>query len=159
MLQESTTGLLIRLVQSLESAGEAGFDDQIESGKQCLYEMHQMTRPSFNAYKRVSPDDKWPSHLPNTVRFNRAMPHVKAMVKAIRCKDRVTALFSGKAALAEINGAASCVALGSGPVSGTSVAIHVGGSCPPKTESKAPLMARQVGRRKFSRCAPASTGN
>jgi len=36
--------------------------------------------------------------------MNRAMPHVKAMMSAIRRKDRATALENGKAALAEMNG-------------------------------------------------------
>ena len=102
MLQESTTTLLIKLVQSLESAGEAGWDDQIEFGKECLYEMHQMTRPSFKAYKMPSSDARWPTHLPSAAKLNRAMPHVKDMVKAIRCRDHATAVVSGKAALAEM---------------------------------------------------------
>jgi hypothetical protein len=103
MLQESTTTLLIKLVQSLEAGGEAGWDDQIELGKECLYEMHQMTRPSFNAYRKEGSDAKWPTQLPNAARLNRAMPHVKDMVRAIRRKDPVTAAVSGKAALAEMN--------------------------------------------------------
>jgi len=100
MLQESTKTLLIKLVLSLESAGDTGWDDQIEFGKECLYEMHQMTRPSFQAYRMASSDAKWPAHLPNSVKLNRAMPHVKAMVRAIRRRDQATALVSGKAALA-----------------------------------------------------------
>jgi hypothetical protein len=104
MLQESTTTLLITLVQSLESAGEAGWDDQNELGKECLYEMHQMTRPSFKAYRMAGSDAKWPTHLPNSARLGRAMPHVKAMVRAIRHKDHATAVVSGKAAIAEMHG-------------------------------------------------------
>src|SRR5689334_14520095 len=102
MLQDSTKTLLMTIVQSLESAGEAGWDDQIEFGKECLYEMYQMTRPSFQAYRRESSDAKWPTHLPSSVKLNRAMPHVKAMVRAIRTRDQATALASGKAALAEM---------------------------------------------------------
>jgi len=99
MLQESTKVLLIKIVQSLESAGDGGWDDQIEFGNECLYEMHQMTRPSYRAYK-TSSSDKWPTHIPDSATFNRAMPHVKAMVSAIRRRDRAVALISGKAALA-----------------------------------------------------------
>jgi hypothetical protein len=100
MLQESTKALLIKIVQSLESAGEVGWDDQIEFGKECLYEMHQMTRPAFQAYRMEGTDSKWPIHIPDCTKLNQAMPHVKAMVSAIRRRDQATALVSGKAALA-----------------------------------------------------------
>ena len=103
MLCDSTKTLLQTILQSLQAPGQAGWDDQIESGNQCLYEMHQMTRPSYRAYK-TSSSDKWPSHVPDGAGMNRAMPHVKAMMSAIRRKDRATALENGKAALAEMNG-------------------------------------------------------
>jgi hypothetical protein len=112
MLQESTKALLIQIVHSLETSGEAGRDDQIEFGKECLYEMHQMTRPSFQAYRMASSDAKWHTHLPNSANLNRAMPHVKAMVRAIRHRDQATALISGKAALAEMNGTSPSKASG-----------------------------------------------
>src|ERR1051326_4014725 len=104
MLQESTTVLLTKLVQSLESAGKADWDDQIEFGQECLYEMHQMTRTSFKAYRNLSSDAKWPTHLPNSAKLNRAIPHVKDMIRAIRQRDQAAAVVSGKAALAEMNG-------------------------------------------------------
>ena len=102
MLQESTKVLLSEIVQRLETAGEVDWDDQGESGRECLYEMHQMTWPAFQAYRVERTDVKWPSHLPDSAKLNRAMPYVKAMVKAIRRKDRAAALISGKAALAEM---------------------------------------------------------
>ncbi len=101
MLQESTKTLLQSILESLQTPDRAGWDDQIESGNQCLYEMHQMTRPSYRAY-RTTGSDKWPTHIPDGERLKRAMPHVKAMVKAIRRRDRALALVSGKAALAEM---------------------------------------------------------
>jgi hypothetical protein len=103
VLSDSTKTLLQAIVHSLETPDQAGRDDQIESGNQCLYEMHQMTRPSHQAYTKAS-SDKWPSHVPDTAGMNRAMPHVKAMMSAIRRKDRGTAVDNGKAALAEMNG-------------------------------------------------------
>jgi hypothetical protein len=104
MLQESTKDLLMEIVHSLEISGEAGWDDQIEFGQECLYEMHQMTRPAHRAYKAMSLD-RWPTHIPDSERLHRAMPCVKAMVSAIRRKDRAAAVESGKAAIAEMNGA------------------------------------------------------
>ncbi|HUI57885.1 MAG TPA: hypothetical protein VLY04_23070 [Bryobacteraceae bacterium] len=104
MLCDSTKALLESILKSLETPGQAEWDDHLESGNQCLYEMHQMTRPAYRAYKTTS-SDKWPTHVPDSQRLNRAMPHVKLMVRAIRRKDRVTAVASGRAALAEMNGA------------------------------------------------------
>lgn len=102
MLQESTKGLLIQIVQLLETAIEVDWDDQGLSGRECLYEMHQMTRPAFQAYRMDSKDTKWPLYLPDFAKLSRALPHVKAMVSAIRHHDRSAALISGKAALAEM---------------------------------------------------------
>ena len=102
MLQDSTKGLLSQIVKRLGTADEVDWDDQGQSGRECLYEMHQMTRQGFQAYRVESKDAKWPSHLPDSTKLNRALPHVKAMVSAIRRKDRGAALISGKAALAEM---------------------------------------------------------
>jgi len=115
MLQESTQALLIKAIQSLETGSEVIWEDQIEFGKECLYEMHQMTRPSFSAYRMQSTDAKWPTHLPDSARLHRALPYVKAMVCAIRHRDRAVAISSGKSALAAMNGAASPNPLGGGP--------------------------------------------
>jgi len=103
MLCGSTKTLLQTILQSLKAPDQAGWDDHIESGYQCLYEMHQMTRPSYGPY-RTTASDKWPSHIPDTSAFNRALPHVKAMMSAIHRKDRTMAVESGNAALAEMNG-------------------------------------------------------
>jgi hypothetical protein len=101
MLHDSTKGLLIKMVMSLEKTGDA-WDDDAESGRECLYEMHQMTRPTFRAYRSDSAETKWRTRLPDAAKLNRAMPHVKLMVSAIRRRDRVMALASGRAALAEM---------------------------------------------------------
>jgi len=98
MVYDSTKTLLRSIVLSLESGQDAAWDDQIESGKECLYEMHQMTR----AFCRVdkNPNSKTTSHNHHVERLTRAMPHVKNMVSALRRNDQATALESGKAALA-----------------------------------------------------------
>jgi hypothetical protein len=111
MLCDSTKTLLQTILQSLETPNQVGWDDQVESGNQCLYEMHQMTRPSYRAYKTTG-SEKRPSHLPDVAAFSRAMPHVKAMMTAIHHKDRTTAIESGNAALAEMNGTAFARASG-----------------------------------------------
>src|SRR5262249_13162059 len=70
---------------------------------ECLYELHQMTRPSYRAYRTTSSDAQFPVHIPDFEGLRRAIPHVKSMVAAMRCKDRATALESGQAALAQTN--------------------------------------------------------
>lgn len=102
MLYDSTKTLLRNIVQRLEAPDKAGWDDQIESGKECLYEMHQMCLPSHRAYKTDSLNSKSPGQIQLSERLQRAMPHAKSMVRAIRRRDQATALESGKAALAEL---------------------------------------------------------
>jgi hypothetical protein len=111
MLCDSTKTLLQSVLQSLELRAKLDGTNRIESGNQCLYEMHQMTRPLYRAYRTTS-SDKWPTHVPDSERLNRAMPHVKAMVRAIRHRYQATALVSGKAALAEMNGTSPSKASG-----------------------------------------------
>jgi hypothetical protein len=103
MLCDSTKTLLQTILKSLQAPDEAGWDDHIESGNQCLYEMHQMSRASYRAYTTTGLD-KWPSHVPDGAGLSRAMPYVKAMMGAIRQKDRAMALENGKAALDAMNG-------------------------------------------------------
>jgi hypothetical protein len=121
LLYDSTKTLLRSILQSLETPDQAEWDDQIESGNQCLYEMHQMTRPSYRAYKTTS-SDTWPSHVPDSAKLNRAIPHVKAMMSAIRRRDHATAVESGRKALGEMNG--------------TSPSLLSSRSAEPKTQSK-----------------------
>ncbi|MGP8246151.1 MAG: hypothetical protein ACLQVN_16730 [Bryobacteraceae bacterium] len=92
------------ILQSLETGDEALWDDQTESGNACLYEMHQMSGRLYKAYKsdNLNAHSVVQSSLPE--KLNRAMPHVRTMVIAIRNKDQSRALESGKAALAEMNG-------------------------------------------------------
>ncbi len=102
MLYDSTKSLLQGILRSLETAEKVGWDDQIESGKQCLYEMHQMSRPLYKGYRTEGPNAKAAGAVPVSTKVTKAIPHVKVMVSAIRRKDQATALESGKAALAEM---------------------------------------------------------
>ena len=102
MLCDSTKTLLRTIVQSLEASDKPSWDDLIESGQACLYEMHQMTRPLYKAHNCAGSDGRFRVHLPDVAGLSRAMPHAKAMVVAIRRRDRATAVESGNAALAEI---------------------------------------------------------
>jgi hypothetical protein len=103
MLYDSTKNLLQSILCSLEAGDDNRWDDQTESGNACLYEMHQMSRPLYKAYR---PDAQHATSLAQSSlpqKLNRAMPHVRLMVIAIRHRERSQALESGKAALAEMN--------------------------------------------------------
>ena len=104
MLYDSTKGLLQSILRSLQAGDETRWDDQTESGNACLYEMHQMSGPHYKAYRsdRLNANSVAQTSFPE--KLNRAMPHVRTMVIAIRHKDRTRALESGMAALAEMNG-------------------------------------------------------
>ena len=104
MLYDSTKNLLQSILRSLETGDQTRWDDQRESGNACLYEMHQMSGARYKAYRSDSlrADSMGQSTLPE--KLNRAMPHVRKMVIAIRLKDQTGALESGRTALAEMNG-------------------------------------------------------
>ena len=100
MLYDSTKVLIHSMLQSLRTHQD-GWEDQVELGGECLYEMHQMARPRYQGY-RADAANRAPSLVPVYERAARAIPHLKVMVKAIRRKDRATAVQSGTAALAEM---------------------------------------------------------
>jgi len=104
MLYDSTRSLLQSILTSLQIGDENNWDDQTESGNACLYEMHQMSGRLYAAYKsdRLNANAALQGALPE--KLNRAMPHARTMVIAIRNKDQLRALESGRAALAEMNG-------------------------------------------------------
>jgi len=101
MLYDSTKVLLRGVVQSLQGSDRVGWDDHVEAGSECLYEMHQMARPLYKGY-RTDGSKRAPALVPVYERAARAIPHVKSMVRAIRSKDRAAAIESGTAALAEM---------------------------------------------------------
>jgi hypothetical protein len=101
MLYDSTKNLLGGMLRSLESADKVGWDDQLELGSTCLYEMHQMAKPMYKAY-RSDASNASSGKAPAVQRASRAIPHVKSMVRAIRRKDQAAAVQSGRAALAEM---------------------------------------------------------
>ncbi len=103
MLYDSTRNLLQSILRSLETGDQTRWDDHTESGNACLYEMHQMSGPRYKAYRSDSlhTNSGVQSTLPG--KLHRAMPHVRTMVIAIRHKDQIRALESGKAALAAMN--------------------------------------------------------
>lgn len=100
MLYYSTKTLLRSILESLEKGDQGQWDDRLEFGNQCLYEIHQMTRQSYQPYKKDAPKVQWPSQIPDSERAKQAIPHLKQMMRAIHRRDQAAALESAKAALA-----------------------------------------------------------
>ncbi len=103
MLYDSTKNLLQSILSSLEADDETRWDDRTESGNACLYEMHQMSGALYKAYRSDSTIANSPPQSSLPEKLNRAIPHVRTMVIAIRRKDQTQALESGMSALAEMN--------------------------------------------------------
>jgi hypothetical protein len=101
MLYDSTKVLLRSILLSLQSAGRIRWEDEMELAGECSYEVHQMARPLYHGY-RTDSMNKVPVLVPVSERAARAIPHVKSMVRAIRRKDQIAAIESGRAALAEM---------------------------------------------------------
>src|SRR5690242_14781183 len=112
MLFESTTLLLRSIVHSIEDGGETRWDDHLESGNQCLYELYQMSRSTSRTHKADS-QARFQVVTPPFARAVRAIPHVKTMMGSIRRKDQPAAVESGRAAIAEMNGIRTALPPGS----------------------------------------------
>ncbi len=100
MVYDSTKVLLRSIIQSLETADEAEWDDRLELSNECAYEMAQMARRSSQPCRENGAGAQWPADIPDSRKAIQAVPHVKAMMTAIRHRDQATALESAKAALA-----------------------------------------------------------
>jgi hypothetical protein len=104
MLYDSTRGLLQSILRALESGDEDRWDGQSESGQSCLYEMHQMSGSLYTPYKSDRLNVNSRAERDVFGKLTGAIPHVRAMVIAIRHRDQIHAIESGKAALSAMNG-------------------------------------------------------
>lgn len=102
MLYDSTKALLQSILRSLEATGDIPWDEHTESGNACLYEMHQMSRPAYKAYRTDKQNANSQAQMGFPDKISRAMPFVRTMVIAIRHKDQSAAVENGKSALAEM---------------------------------------------------------
>ena len=110
MLFQSTATLLHSIVHSLDDGGETRWDDYLESGNQCLYELHQMARSSS---RKPDSGAKFQVVTPPFQRAIRAIPHVKSMMRSMRRMDQAAAVESGRAAIAEMDGTSTAPRPGS----------------------------------------------
>ncbi len=79
----------------LAGTDEAGWDAQIEVGEECRSEMERMARPVYGRTRR----SQRPERNPDSPKLNRAIPHVRAMLTAMRSRNRAAALEHGRAGL------------------------------------------------------------
>ena len=95
----SAKSLLESIVRSLKTEDrqdEAEWQAQTELAQTCLTEMAELSEPQPGASKGSSTRYV---HRPVADKLNRAMPHVRAMLTAMRNRDRVAALAHGETAL------------------------------------------------------------
>jgi hypothetical protein len=102
MLYYSTKTFLGTIIQSLETTEEGTWEDQIESAQECVFEMHQMNHALSMEVRSEAVNKRFPVANPHCQKLELAMPHVKAMMTAIRRRDRTAALESGRLALAHM---------------------------------------------------------
>jgi hypothetical protein len=98
-MYEDSKDSLKRILDWLERTDEAGWDSQIESGEAARADMERMARPDYHR-GRTRGMGQGPQRDPNAPKLNRAVPHVRAMLTAMRSRNRAAALEHGKAAMA-----------------------------------------------------------
>lgn len=86
------------ILEWLDRTDKAGWERQIELGEECQSDMERMARPIYARTRGRSA--LGPERNPDAGRLNRAIPHVRAMLNAMRNRNRAAALEHGKAALA-----------------------------------------------------------
>ena len=95
----NTKNLLDSIVRGLKTEppqNDAEWQAQTELVQACLTEMVKMSEPSVNASNGATSRYV---HRPVVDKLNRAMPHVRSMLTAMRDRDRTTALAHGETTL------------------------------------------------------------
>jgi hypothetical protein len=97
MWYTSTKSLLESIVRGLKTEppqNDAEWHAQTELVQACLTEMVEMSEPTVHP----SMGSRY-VHRPVADKLNRAMPHVRSMLTAMRDRDRATALAHGETTL------------------------------------------------------------
>ena len=82
----------LRQLEIAESPADHDWQAQTEVVETCLAEMAEMSEPTINSSRGV--ESRY-VHRPAADKLNRAMPHVRAMLTAMRARDRAQALKHG----------------------------------------------------------------
>ena len=99
MWYSSTKSLLESIVRALRAEppqNEVEWQAQTELVQGCLAEMVEMSEPTVNPSMRATSRYV---HRPVADKLNRAMPHVRSMLTAMRDRNRTTALAHGETTL------------------------------------------------------------
>ena len=75
------------------------WEGEIELAETCRSDLERMARLVYGRGKR-SAQGQGPERNPDAARLNRVIPHVRAMLTAMRSRNRTVALEHGRAALA-----------------------------------------------------------
>ena len=95
----STKSLLESIVRALRAEppqNESEWQAQPDLVQGCLAEMVEMSEPTVNP--SIGATARY-LHRPVADKLNRAMPHVRSMLTAMRDRDRTTALAHGETTL------------------------------------------------------------
>ena len=95
----STKNLLESIVRGLKNEppqNDAEWQAQTDLVQGCLAEMVEMSEPTVNPSRGAASRYV---HRPVADKLNRAMPHVRCMLTAMRERDRTTALAHGETTL------------------------------------------------------------
>jgi hypothetical protein len=84
------------ILEWLDGSDKAGWERQIELGEECRSDMERLARPKC---RKGGSHAFGPERNPDAGKLNRAIPHVRAMLNAMRNRNRVAALGHGRAAL------------------------------------------------------------
>jgi hypothetical protein len=87
---------IVRGLQTEPPQNEAQWQAQTELVQGCLAEMVGMSEPTVNP--SIGATARY-VHRPVADKLNRAMPHVRSMLTAMRNRDRATALAHGETTL------------------------------------------------------------
>jgi len=87
------------ILEWLDGSDHAGWERQIELGEECRSDMERMARPIYGGARKGS-HQFGPERNPDAGKLNRAIPHVRAMLTAMRNRNRAAALEHGRAAVA-----------------------------------------------------------
>jgi hypothetical protein len=90
---------LKNILEWLDGTDKAGWERQIELGEECRSDMERMARPIYSGARKGG-HAFGPERNPDAGKLNRAIPHVRAMLTAMRNRNRTAALEHGRAAMA-----------------------------------------------------------
>ena len=94
-MDASAKDKLKSILEWLAGTDETGWEGEIELAETCRPDMERIARPLYGRTKRF----QGPERNPDALRLNRTIPHVRAMLTAMRSRNRTAALEHGRLAL------------------------------------------------------------